>query len=172
VDRKALAKLPLETPAQHCRRIFDDYFSAAERFFGNGSPAKGSSNVSFTLPSARKSSWTVTLAALFLGDPIPPRLIPSPITGDLLRELTPDRLEIIKNEILEVVEDAARKTVFFSNLGFEQFGYCKNERGVPVMVGLVDFGGVYFDLDDEDFDWYLATSEEMLAEEMKEISKA
>jgi hypothetical protein len=123
VDRKALANLPRETPEIHCRRIFRDYFCAHERFFDTGPPAYGSYNVSCTADAATYQPWKQTLPVLFLGPPISPLQLPSPITGNILRRLTPDRLEMFMAEMLKLAEQATQKKVYISNLGFEHFGY-------------------------------------------------
>jgi hypothetical protein len=46
----------------------------------------------------------------------------------------------------------------------------QQEHGSPMMIGLVDFWGVYLDLDDDKFDWYLTDAKNMLEDEMMKVS--
>jgi hypothetical protein len=169
VDRKALARLPIETPEAHCRRVFGDHFCAHESFYHGNRPVYGSSSVSCTVDSASEPTCTLIMPILFLGPPISPLLLPSPITGDLLRRLSPERLEIFMAEMLQLAEFAAEKNVCFSNLRFGHFGYGEQENGVPVMLGLLDFVTVYLELDKKDLDWYLEKTKGTLENDLKKV---
>jgi hypothetical protein len=129
VDRKAFFNLPFETKPQHCQRIFEDFLLASQRLAHSEClPPQGSCNMECTGYVAGDPSWTLTMPVLFLGASNPPGSLPSPITHNLLRPLAPDKLELFKTKILDLVEQAARNEVYISDLRLEHFGYLHSTR--------------------------------------------
>jgi hypothetical protein len=172
VDRKAFFNLPFETKPQHCQRIFEDFLLASQRLAHSEClPPQGSCNMECTGYVAGDPSWTLTMPVLFLGASNPPGSLPSSITHNLLRPLAPDKLELFKTKILDLVEQAARNEVYISDLRLEHFGYIRQESGIPVIMGLVDFCRVYSKLDDKHLEWYRKVTEINLEKKMEDIFK-
>jgi hypothetical protein len=163
LDRKVLASLPIETKSQHCYRIFHDYLFAFERLAGRVQDSlRGSAGTECTGYVEGAPSWIQRMPVLL----IPPPSSHLPIDEDRLRVLTSDQLERIKTDILQRAEIAARKRVYFSDLGVEQFGYNDNP---PSVGGIVDFTGVYFELPQDDMEWYREETQDTLEEQITMI---
>jgi hypothetical protein len=71
--------------------------------------------------------------------------------------------------MVDLAESAARKKVYFSNLRLGHFGYTEGKNDVPVMLGLMDFKTVYFELDDKRFAWYVVKTKATLEKELKKV---